>query len=83
MYIKGANNVVVDALSRLPISKPKNDEEQFLKWRVFEDTVTFPLDFYKIKKMQDSDETLKKLVKDPRTKEKYKKNDFSRIQTLD
>ena len=61
MYIKEESNVVAGALLRLPISKSGiEDKGIFLNFRVFEDTVTFLLEFQKIKEIQNNDTTLKK-----------------------
>ena len=52
IYIKGQQNVVADALSRLPSQSSTDEEftineELFLQKRVFEDQVAFPLDLKK------------------------------------
>ena len=81
LYIKGENTVVADALSRLPISKSgTEDEEIILNRRVFEDTVSFPLDFQNMKEMQDDNVTLKRLVTDKRSKGDYKKTLFQEVE---
>ena len=81
MYIKGENNVVVDVLSCLPISKSRTeDEEIFRNRRVVEGTVAFPLDFQKIKEIQDNAATLKELAKDKITKGSYKKTLFQEAE---
>ena len=71
-YIKGGNNVVADALSRLPTRNSEDSEELFLNRRVFQDTVAFPLDLNKIKELQQNDVQLKRLLKDKRSKDNYK-----------
>ena len=69
-YIKGENNVVADALSRLPINHVEDNEEFFLNRRVFQDIVAFPLDLTKIKEMQKNDAQLVRFLKERRTKDK-------------
>ena len=57
-YIKGVSNVVADALSRLPMTANQPIEESFLNRRVFQDTVTFPLDLEHIARLQDQEKDL-------------------------
>ena len=72
VYVKGESNVVADTLSRLPIQEAKNNE-LFLNRRVFENQISFPLDLEIIKKSQENDEQLKRLLNDSRSKKQYKK----------
>ena len=72
VYVKGESNVVADALSRLPIQEAKNNE-LFLNRRVFENQISFPLDLEIIKKSQENDEQLKRLLNDSRSKNNIKK----------
>ena len=71
VYVKGGSNVVADALSRLPIQEVKNNE-LFLNRRVFENQISFPLDLEIIKKTQENDEQLKRLLNDSRSKKYIK-----------
>ena len=64
--------MVADTLSRIPITvEDKHTEELFLNRRVFEDSVTFPLDFSNIARLQKGDKQLERLLKDGRTKNKF------------
>ena len=72
VYVKGAHNVVADALSRLPIQE-NNMQEMFLNRRVFEDRISFPLDLAIIKENKKSDDQLNKLLNDKRSKKIFTK----------
>ena len=74
VYVKGAANVVADALSRLPIQEPQ-EKEVFLNRRVFEDQVSFPLDLATIEQHQKDDVQLERPLKNNRSKKDYKKVD--------
>ena len=75
-FVSGVNNEAVDALLCLDIqaNELQNMHECFLKKRVFETDVIFPLDFTTIAKHQKKDNELKKLLK-----HKLKKNEFRQV----
>ena len=77
-YVKGESNVVADTLSRIPINTITQnsvaaEEEVYLNRRVFEDSITFPLDLDTIREGQKDDAHLERLLKDVRTKNKFRK----------
>ena len=79
-YIKGENNIVADALSRLPMTAPKTEEatikeELFLQKRVFEDQVAFPLDLAKIEELQRNDNQLTRMIAEKKGGKRFKKDD--------
>ena len=73
-YIKGENNVVADALSRLPMTVTKISDEAFLNRRVFQDTVVFPLDLAHLKGLQDNDNQLLRLLRDRKNSKVYQED---------
>ena len=80
-YIKGENNVVADALSRIPISKTPNDKEElYLNRRVFKDTVNFPLDLRMIRDAQKDDDQLERMLRNKNSGEKFRKVSVQNIR---
>ena len=78
IYIKGVNNVVADALSQIPTQADNNEElfateELFLERRVFEDQVAFPLDLEQIKRLQQNDDQLTRMLAEKEGNKRFKK----------
>ena len=67
-YIKGENNRVTDALSRLPMTSATVPDKSFLNRRAFEDTIVFPLNLNHLKSLQNNDSQLLRLLKDKRSR---------------
>ena len=77
IYVKGYNDVVADALSRLPMESnhledgEAANEELFLEINAFEYQITFPLDLDKIKDHQKDCNHMEHLLKTKSSRDKF------------
>ena len=78
VYFPGERNVVADALSRLDSTAQElsNFEECFLKKRVFEMDVVFPMEYSLLAKDQSSCTQLKGILNDAEKKKKFRQTRF-------
>ena len=79
-YIKGEENTVADALSRLLMTTDNISDESFLNRRVFEDSVVFPLDLQHLAQLQKDDSQLLRLSTDKRSRGNYVKTSINDVE---
>lgn len=77
-YFPGEKNVVANALSRLDSSAQElsNFEECFMKKRVFDMDVVFPMEYSLLEKDQGACEQIKGILDDKEKKKKYEQATF-------